>query len=46
MVKMDKLIAEYEDKLPKKILEDIQKYLPKGTNQAKLKKILDFALSE
>ena len=43
---MDKLIAEYEDKLPKKILEDIQKYLPKGTNQAKLKKILDFALSE
>jgi DNA-directed RNA polymerase subunit A" len=43
---MDKLIAEYEDKLPKKILEDIQKYLPKGTNQAKLKKILDLALSE
>ncbi len=43
---MDKLIAEYEDKLPKKILEDIQNYLPKGTNQAKLKKILDFALSE
>lgn len=43
---MDKLIAEYEDKLPKKILEDVQKYLPKGTNQAKLKKILDLALSE
>ncbi len=43
---MDKLIAEYEDRLPKKILEDIQNYLPKGTNQAKLKKVLEFALSE
>jgi DNA-directed RNA polymerase subunit A" len=43
---MDKLIAEYEDKLPRKIMEDIEKYLPKGTSNAKLKKILDFALSE
>ncbi|MBW2976234.1 DNA-directed RNA polymerase subunit A'' [Candidatus Woesearchaeota archaeon] len=43
---MDKLISEYADKLPKKIIEDIQNYLPKGTNKAKLKKILDFTLSE
>ena len=43
---MDKLVNEYESKLPKKLLEDIQNYLPKGTNHAKLKKILDLALSE
>ena len=43
---MDKLIAEYEDKLPKKLIEDIQNYLPAGTNQAKLKKILDLTVSE
>jgi len=43
---MDKLISEYEGKLPKKIIEDIQEYLPKGINQTKLKKILDTALDE
>ncbi len=43
---MDKLIAEYAEKLPKKIIEDIQNNLPKGINQAKLKKILDIVLSE
>lgn len=43
---MDKLIEEYVDKLPKKILEEIEQYLPKGSSQAKLKKILDLALSE
>ena len=43
MVKMDKLMSEYSDKLPKKILEDIQDYVDKkgGINQAKLKKVLD-----
>ena len=43
---MDKLIAEYEDKLSKKLIEDIRNYIPAGTNQAKLKKILDLAVSE
>ena len=43
---MEKLIAEYEDKLSKKLIEDIQNYLPAGTNHAKLKKILDLAVSE
>jgi len=43
---MDKLIGEYADKLPKKLVDDLHKFLPKGINQAKLKKILDFALSE
>ncbi len=43
---MEKLISEYEDKLPKKLVEDIKNYLPKGTNQAKLRKIMDFAVAE
>lgn len=45
---MDKLIAEYEDKLPKKILQDIRDYIEKkgSVNQAKLKKILDATVEE
>jgi len=43
---MDKLFSEYEDKLPKKLMDDVKNYLPKGTNQIKLKKILDMAVSE
>ena len=45
---MDKLMSEYADKLPKKILDDIQDYIDKkGTiNQAKLKKILDNTVIE
>lgn len=42
---MEKLINEYEDKLSKKLLEDIQNNIPKGINQTKLKKILDLAVS-
>ncbi len=39
---------EYTDKLPKKILEDIQDYMDKkgGINQAKLKKVLDNTVVE
>ena len=39
---------EYTDKLPKKILEDIQDYVDKkgGINQAKLKKVLDNTVVE
>ena len=45
---MDKLINEYADKLPKRVLEDIRDYIEKkGTiNSAKLKKILDITLGE
>jgi len=45
---MDKLMNEYADRLPKKILEDIQDYIGKkgNINQAKLKKILDNTLDE
>ena len=45
---MDKLMNEYTDKLPKKILEDIQDYVDKkgGINQAKLKKVLDNTVVE
>jgi len=45
---MDKLMSEYSDKLPKKILEDIQDYVDKkgGINQAKLKKVLDNTVTE
>ncbi|MFH0868178.1 MAG: DNA-directed RNA polymerase subunit A'' [Candidatus Woesearchaeota archaeon] len=43
---MDNIISEYEDKLPKKLIEDLQNYIPKGTNQAKLKKILELTVSE
>ena len=43
---MDKLISEYEDKLPRKVIDDIQANLPKGINQAKLKKIMYKALEE
>ncbi|MAH33604.1 DNA-directed RNA polymerase subunit A'' [archaeon] len=43
---MDKLISEYEDKLPRKVIDDIRANLPKGINQAKLKKIMDKALGE
>ena len=43
---MDKTLAEYQDKLPKKLLDDIKAYLPKSVNQAKLKKILDKTVQE
>jgi DNA-directed RNA polymerase subunit A" len=45
---MEKLMSEYADRLPKKILEDMQDYLEKkgGINQAKLKKILDSTVLE
>ena len=45
---MDKLIAEYAEKLPKRILDDIKDYLEKkgSVNQAKLKRILDNTVTE
>lgn len=45
---MDKIINEYSDRLPKKILEDINDYFEeKGSvNQTKLKKILDNTVKE
>ena len=45
---MEKLMEEYADKLPKRILDDIKEYLGKkgSINQAKLKKILDMSVEE
>ena len=45
---MDKLLNEYANRLPKRILEDIKDYIEKkgSMNQAKLKKILDNTVEE
>ena len=45
---MEKLMDEYADKLPKKILTDIQEYIEKkgAINQTKLRKILDNTVTE
>lgn len=43
---MDKTINSYEGRIPKKLLDDMRNYLPKGVNQAKLKKILDATVQE
>ncbi len=39
------LLKEYADKLPKKIIEEIEAELPKNISQTKLKKILDIVLA-
>jgi len=43
---MNKIIGEYEDRLPKKLIDDLVDYLPSGVNQAKLRKILDKTVEE
>ena len=45
---MENMINEYADKLPKKILKDLQDYLEKRgkVSESKLKKILDTAVEE
>lgn len=43
---MKKLINEYKDKLPKKILDEIEEYLPKDSSQNKLKKVFETIYEE
>ncbi len=43
---MEKLMKEYQDQLPKKIIDEIKENLPKGIAQAKTKKIFDAVLDE
>lgn len=43
---MDNIFKEYEDLLPKKILDDVFKNLPKNVSATKLKKILDAVVEE
>ena len=45
---MDKLMNEYADRLPKRILDDIKDYLEKkgSVNPARLKRILDNTVEE
>ena len=45
---MDKIMSEYADKLPKKILDDLKDYFEKKgkVSESKLKKILDTAVEE
>ncbi len=43
---MEKLFRDYEDKLPKKIFEEIKANLPKGSSKNKVKKVLDTVLEE
>jgi len=45
---MEKIMEEYADKLPKRVLEDIKEYVEKkgSINTAKLRKILDATVEE
>jgi len=43
---MEKLLKEYGDKLPKKILDEIKENVPKGTPQHKLKKVFEAVYDE
>ena len=43
---MEKLLEEYEGRLPKKLIDDIIAYVPKGTASAKMKKIMDAVIEE
>jgi len=43
---MDKYIKQYQDKLPKKIVDDLKEFIPKGLSDSKLKKIFELALEE
>ncbi len=43
---MDPILKEYEDVLPKKILEEIDTLLPKGASATKIKKIADRVVEE
>ena len=41
-----KIYAEFEDKLPKAIIEEIKQNIPKDFNEKKIRKVLDIALKE
>ncbi len=43
---MEGIYKEYEDKLPKKMLDEVAENVPKNISQAKLKKILEEAFEE
>ncbi len=43
---MDKIFKEYEEKIPKKLLDELKANIPKQISPAKLKKILDKLLEE
>ncbi len=43
---MADIFSEYGDRLPKKILEEIREYLPKGASDAKTKKVLEATYDE
>ncbi|MBI4441032.1 DNA-directed RNA polymerase subunit A'' [Candidatus Woesearchaeota archaeon] len=43
---MDKLFAEYKDKLPKIILDELQEKIPAKAGEARIRKILDAAVNE
>jgi DNA-directed RNA polymerase subunit A" len=43
---MADLIKEYEDKLPKKIIEELRENIPSSISQSKLKNILEHTLKE
>src|SRR3989338_4478239 len=43
---MENLAKEYQDKLPKKIIDDIREHLPKNCSQTRMKKIFEAVLKE
>lgn len=43
---MNSILKEYEDKLPKKLLDEIEEYMPQKATSAKIKKIVEEVYSE
>ncbi len=46
LIMVEELFKEYEDKLPRKILDDLNEYLPKGIAKTKAKKIFEKVYEE
>src|SRR3989344_8955024 len=43
---METIAKEYADKLPKKLIDEINEHLPKGTSQAKIRKVFEAVQKE
>jgi len=43
---MADIISEYEDRLPRKVIEEIKENLPKGASDGKIKKVMEAVLEE
>lgn len=43
---MESILKKYEDKLPKKLIDELREYIPKGTTKPKTKKIIEKVYEE